>query len=81
MLILLYPDLFHRKSQAGYNLQIFALVAKFSQCVLPVEGWGKYARRPVTAFYTTLGHMDLFYFCFLLAGTKGGVNSQPANFA
>lgn len=60
---------------------MFSLVAKFSQCVLPVKGWGKYARRPVTAFYTTLGHMVLFYFCFLLAGTKGGVNSWPANFA
>lgn len=60
---------------------MFTLVAQFSQCVLPVEGWGKHAVRPVTPFHTTRGHMVLFYFCFLLADTKGGVNSWLANFA
>lgn len=78
--ILLYPDLFHRKSQAVYNLQMFALVAQLSQRVLLVQGRGKYAVRPVTPFRTTLGHMVLFYVRVLLAGTKGDVNSWPANF-
>lgn len=69
---LLYSDLFHRKAQAGYNLQIFTLVAQFSQCVLPVEGWGKYAVRPVTPFHTTHGHMVLFFiFVFCWQTLKG----------
>lgn len=42
---------------------MFAGVAQFSQCVLPVEGWGHYAVRPVTPFHTTLGHM-VFIFAF-----------------
>lgn len=69
--ILLYPDLFHRKSQAVYNLQMFALVAQLSQRVLLVQGRGKYAVRPVTPFHTTLGHMVLFYVQVLWQALKG----------
>lgn len=58
---------------------MFALVAQLSQRVLLVQGRGKYAVRPVTPFHTTLGHMVLFYVQVLLAGTKGDVNSWPAN--
>lgn len=60
---------------------MFALVAQLSQRVLLVQGRGKYAVRPVTPFHTTLGHMVLFYIWVLLAGTKSGVNSWPANLA
>lgn len=69
---MLHPDLFHRKSQAVYNLQMFALVAEFSQCVLPVEGWGKICSKACdTISHNPRPHGCILFFAFHWQTLKG----------